>query len=241
MSTGDELQPPETQDLGPGMIRDSNRFLLRALLEEVGATVVDLGIVGDDVAAFRSALAGAAGAADVVVTSGGVSMGDHDVVKEELLGLGSVEFWRVAMQPAKPFGFGSVPGPSGPVPFFGLPGNPVSVVVDFEQFLRHALLSMMGATALFRPRIDGVLEDGAHTDPEKDVFLRVAATHDAAGAWTARSAGGQSSNVLSALAAANAFAVVPRGVADVAPGGTVSLELFRHPSTRRREEALGDG
>ena len=240
MSTGDELEPPETKVLGPGMIRDANRFLLRGLLDELGATVVDLGIVADDVTALRTALAAAADTADVVVTSGGVSMGDHDVVKEELLRLGSVGFWRVAMQPAKPFGFGTVPGTSGPVPFFGLPGNPVSVVVAFEQYLRPALLQMMGAEALFRPRVDGVLEEGATTDPRKDVFLRVVATPDTSGSWTARSAGGQSSNVLSAMAAANAFAVVPRGVAEVPPGGTVTLEMFRHPSTRRREEADND-
>ena len=96
-------------------------------------------------------------------------MGEYDVVKEVFAGLGDVEFWRVAMQPAKPFGFGSL----GDKPFFGLPGNPVSVVVAFEQYLRPAILHMMGAAALFRPRVQGVIEETVRTDLEKVVFLRV--------------------------------------------------------------------
>jgi molybdopterin molybdotransferase len=162
-------------------------------------------------------------------------MGDYDLVKAELAKLGTVEFWKVAMQPAKPFAFGTL----GDTPLFGLPGNPVSVFVAFEQFVRPALLHMMGARALFRPRLRGVVEHDVSTDPEKTVFLRVEAAPDEAGVWRARSAGGQSSNVLSALAAANAFAVVPRGRDDVPAGGEVVLEMFRHRETRTRAEALG--
>ena len=235
MSTGDEIEPPETSDLGPGKIRDSNRFLLHGLLEEAGAVVIDRGIVPDDPSALGRVLNQSATDADVIVTSGGVSMGDHDVVKEVFADVGGVEFWRVAMQPAKPFGFGDVAG----TPFFGLPGNPVSVAVAFEQYLRPALLAMMGASALFRPRVGGLIDEPVRTDPAKAVFLRVTARLHAH-TWHASLSGGQSSNVLSALAAADAYGVVPVGVGTLDAGDPVELEMFRWPETRTRAEALGE-
>ena len=234
-STGDEIVPPETSDLGPGQIRDANRFLLRGLLEELGASVVDYGIIPDEAIAVNRTLGHAANNADVVVSSGGVSMGDYDVVKEELEKLGTVAFWKVAMQPAKPLGFGSL----GSTPFFGLPGNPVSVVVAYEQFVRPALLHMMGAALLYRPRIVGTLEHDVRTDPKKTVFLRMTAEQDDSGAWLARSSGGQSSNVLSALSAANAFGVVPVGTSELVAGSQIDLELFRNPESRDRTSAMG--
>ncbi len=235
MSTGDEVMPPETPSLGPGKIRDTNRPILRALLEELGAVVVDHGIVPDDADVLNRTLGHAARNADVVVTSGGVSMGEYDLIKQELSKLGSVEFWKVAMQPAKPFAFGDLGG----TPLFGLPGNPVSVFVAFEQFLRPALLHMMGAEVLFRPRLTGVLDEPVRTDPAKTVFLRVALTVDDDGHYRVRRSGGQSSNVLSALAAADAFGVVPVGDGELPAGAPISLELFRAPETRTRAEALG--
>lgn len=235
MSTGDEVLPPETTVLAPGAIRDANRFLIRGLLEELGAVVIDRGIVPDDPAVLRRVLGHAAQEADVVISSGGVSMGDHDVVKQVFAGAGEVDFHRVAMQPAKPLGFGTIGG----TPFFGLPGNPVSVVVAFEQFARPAILHMMGARRLFRPRVTGVLLDSVRTDPAKAVFLRVETTYGEA-TWHARLSGGQSSNVLSALAAADAFAVVPVGIDRADAGSPVELEMFRWPERRTREEVLGD-
>jgi molybdopterin molybdotransferase len=236
MSTGDELVPPSTKTLEPGAIRDSNRTLLRGLLTELGVEVRDYGIVGDTPGSFESALGDATDGADVVVTSGGVSMGAYDVVKLALRERGTVDFLKIAMQPGKPLGFGTV----ADVPFFGLPGNPVSVFVSFEQFVRPALLAMMGAEFLFRDRVTGLLDDGITTNPEKDVFVRVTTDRDRQGRWHARSSGGQSSNVLSALAFAEALAVVPLGVGRVEPGGTVDLEMIHWPETRTREEALGD-
>ncbi len=112
-------------------------------------------------------------------------------------------------------------------------------MVAFEQFVRPALLTMMGARFVYRPRVEAVLDDGAETSDEKAVFLRVSAEWRA-GAWHARSSGGQSSNVLSALAAADAFAVVPVGVGKVEPGGDVELEMFRWPESRTADEALDD-
>ena len=236
MSTGDEIVPPETESLAPGKIRDANRFTLLGALEEVGAEVIDLGIVGDDAAELRARFAEAAESADVVVSSGGVSMGEYDLVKHLLAELGSVDFWKVAMKPAKPFAFGSLGGK----PFFGLPGNPVSVAVAFEQFLRPALLHMMGSENLFRPRVMGIIEEAVRTDPEKVVFLRVNVTHGSDGVMRARLSGWQGSNVLSALASADAYAAIPVGVADVAAGSLVELEMMRMPEGRSAAEVFGD-
>jgi molybdopterin molybdotransferase len=235
LSTGDEVVPPETATLGPGKIRDANRFTLLGALQEVGAKVLDFGIVGDDADELRKRLAAAAADADVVVSSGGVSMGEYDLVKHLLAELGSVEFWKVAMKPAKPFAFGRL----GETPFFGLPGNPVSVAVAFEQFLRPALLHMMGATQLFRPRLVGVLEDAVYTDPQKEVFLRVTVRAGDDGALRAHLSGAQGSNILSALAAADAFAVVPVGIAGLEAGSLVHLEMMRMPAARTAEEVFG--
>jgi molybdopterin molybdotransferase len=234
LSTGDEVVPPEAPLLGPGSIHDANRPLLLGLLGELGAEGVDLGIVPDDVTLLRDAFTEAARGADAVVTSGGVSVGEHDLVKEVLAGLGGVQFWRVAMQPGKPFAFGYL----GETPFFGLPGNPVSVLVSFEQLVRPALLHRMGGRALFRARVSGRLSEAVSTDPERTVFLRVAASCRG-GAWEAALSGGQDSNVLSALARADAFAIVPAGVGDLAAGAEVELEMFRWPEARTMEEALG--
>ncbi|MGH8873884.1 MAG: molybdopterin molybdotransferase MoeA [Acidimicrobiia bacterium] len=234
LSTGDELQPPDTGELRPGWIRDSNRPLLRGLLAELGAQVIDMGIVPDRPERLRSALQEAAVGADATITSGGVSMGEYDVVKAVLSELGGVEFWKVAMQPAQPFAFGLLHG----VPLFGLPGNPVSVMVAFEQLARPALLRMMGAGLLFRPRVPGRMRVEVDTDAQKTVFLRVSTRREGDQRW-AEPSGGQASNVLSALALADAFAVVPVGVGRVRAGSSVELEMFRCPEDRTAEEVLG--
>lgn len=225
MATGDELRPAETVDLQPGQIRDSNRPLLRGLIHEAGGEVIDLGIVADEEGALTEALGRAAEEADAIVTSGGVSMGEYDLIKRVISARGTVDFWQVAMQPAKPFAFGHIES----VPLFGLPGNPVSVMVAFEQFARPALLKMQGATRLLRPRIVVPMGEAIDTDPEKVVFVRIA-LHREGDQLVARSSGGQSSNVLSALGAADGLAVVPVGTGRVEEGGLVEVELFRHPS-----------
>ncbi len=233
-STGDELIRADAGKLPIGKIRDTNRPTLQAALEDMGAVVVDYGIVPDEPTALNQTLGHAARNGDVVVTSGGVSMGEYDLIKQELASLGTVEFWQVAMQPAKPFAFGSLGG----TPLFGLPGNPVSVFVAFEQFLRPALLSMMGAVRLFRPRGAAIAGEELRTDPAKSVFLRAAVTRDGDRLVATRS-GSQQSNVLTALALADALIVVPIGVGTVAEGQPVELEFFRNPEARTREEALG--
>jgi molybdopterin molybdotransferase len=234
LSTGDEVVPAETPELAPGAIRDANRPLLAGMLTELGAEVLDLGVVGDDSGGLSDALTAAAASADAVVTSGGVSVGDYDLVKQVLAGLGGVQFWKVAMQPGKPFAFGAL----GDTPFFGLPGNPVSVAVAFEQLVRPALLARMGARMLFRPRVPGRLTAAVRTDEARTVFLRaITAYRD--GCWEAAPLGAQGSHVLSALARADAFAVVPAGVGGLEAGAEVELEMFRWPEARTMEEALG--
>jgi molybdopterin molybdotransferase len=230
-STGDELVPVDGPALGPGQIRDSNRPMLAAMLVELGVRVIDLGRIPDDAAALRSAIARGVDEADAIVTSGGVSMGEYDLVKQVLGELGSIDFWQVAMQPAKPFAFGKIGGK----PLFGLPGNPVSSFVAFEQFVRPGLLTMMGARILFRPRVQGRTRVKLATDPDKTVFVRVRTSQEGEVRWSEPS-GGQSSNVLSAVVAGDAFAVVPEGIGDVEAGGTVMLEMFRWPEERTFDE-----
>jgi molybdopterin molybdotransferase len=138
--------------------------------------------------------------------------------------------WKVAMQPAKPFAFGSING----TPLFGLPGNPVSVLVAFESFVRPALLSMRGDTRLFRPLTNAVWAERVETDPAKTVFLRVVRDGE-----SVRLAGGQDSNVLSATANADALAVVDVGIDVMEPGASVPILEFRLPATRTADEVLG--
>jgi molybdopterin molybdotransferase len=227
MSTGDELSPPESATLAPGAIRDSNRPMLLALLEDAGVETIDLGIVPDDTDALRQAL-DEGSKADVVVSTGGVSMGDYDVTKLVLQGDAHVDFWQVAIQPAKPFAFGHV----GDALFFGLPGNPVSVLVSFEQFARPSLLKMQGARSILRPQIVARAGEAFDTDPEKTVFVRVLVEGLDEGIPTVVKSGGQASNVLSAAATADGFALVPRGTARVAEGEEVTVEMFKWPESR---------
>jgi molybdopterin molybdotransferase len=232
MSTGDEIVDHSTRDLAPGTIRDSNRVLLRALLTELGIPFMDLGIVGDDPDELRAAYHNAAEGADMIVSTGGVSMGDYDYVKQVLGELGSVEFWQVAMQPGKPFAFGSING----VPLFGLPGNPVSAFVSFEQFVRPAILHMMGATRVLRTRIVGTMGEDVRTHDAKTVFLRVLLAKDTNGTFVAIQSGGQGSHMHSSLADAEAFAVVPEGIGSLSAGDDVMLEMFQWPEGRSIDE-----
>ena len=232
MSTGDELVPASTPSLGPGMIRDSNRPMLMQLVADAGADPVDMGSIPDDADVLRTALGEAAALTDLIVTSGGVSMGEYDVTKMVLREEASVEFFPVAMKPGKPQGFGSLGGK----PFFGLPGNPVSVHVSFEQFVRPALLAMQGAAAILRPRVMGVAGEDLESDPAKEEYLRVRLTSADPALRVVRT-GGQGSHVISGVANADAFAVLEVGVAKVAEGDPVLLELFRSDASR----GLSDG
>lgn len=227
MSTGDELVPPATAELAPGLIRDSNRPMLVSLVAGAGAEPMDMGRIPDDADSLRAALGEAAVEADAIVTSGGVSMGEFDVTKMVLRDEADVDFFPVAMKPGKPQAFGTLGG----TPFFGLPGNPVSVLVSFEQFMRPALLAMQGAEALLRPRVMGVAGEDLVSDPAKEEFVRVVFVDEAVTPTVAQT-GGSGSHVLSGAANADAFAVLPFEVERVSEGEPVILELFRAVETR---------
>ena len=227
LSTGDELVA--SGPLARGQIRDSNRPTLLALVREAGFEAVDLGIVVDDEASVTEAIEGAVASCDAVLTSGGVSMGDLDYVKVVLDRIGDMRWMQIAIKPAKPFAFGTVRRSGGElgtdVPVFGLPGNPVSSMVSFELFARPALRRMAGHADLHRLVVPAVAPDGLRRIPDGKVhFARVVAAQTDDG-WTVRSAGGQGSHHLSAMAAANALAVLSDGDG-VAPGGVVPAMLL---------------
>ncbi len=222
VSTGDELVD-DGSPLGPGQIRDSNRATLLALVAGAGAEAVDLGLAPDDKDAITAAIRTGASTCDAVLSSGGVSMGDVDLVKEVLDLIGDMRWMQVAIKPAKPFAFGLVDD----VPVFGLPGNPVSSMVSFELFARPAIRRMAGLSGaqLDRPRVAAVAPDGLRRGSDGKVhFARVVVTVDEWGVLVARSAGGQGSHHLTAMAAANGLAVLPDGDG-VAAGSAVEVLL----------------
>jgi molybdenum cofactor synthesis domain-containing protein len=220
-STGDELVGGGAP-LAPGQIRDSNRYSLIALVEECGAEAVDLGLLPDDEDAIRDAIVQGAASCDALLTSGGVSMGDFDFVKKVLDEVGDMRWMQVAIKPAKPLAFGLV----GDVAVFGLPGNPVSSMVSFELFARPALRKMMGHAHWHRRRVPGRAGEALMRAPDgKTQFSRVVAAMDAAGTWIVRSAGGQGSHQLHAMATAGALAVLRDGPG-VAAGEPVELLLL---------------
>lgn len=207
LSTGDELVVGSAP-LAPGQIRDSNRFTLLSLLTEAGLDAVDLGLVPDDETEIRAALARGVAETDAVITSGGVSMGDFDLIKAILNELGDMNWMQVAIKPAKPLAFGLLSG----TPVFGLPGNPVSSMVSFELFARPALRAMMGRPDRERPMLRAIADEPLRRHPDgKTHFSRVVVTQQGDGAWHARSAGGQGSHQLLAMATANGLAVLPDG------------------------------
>ncbi len=206
LSTGDELVTAPAP-LAFGQIRDSNRPMLLAEVTDSGFEAVNLGTVPDDEAVLTAALTEAATACDAVVTSGGVSVGDFDLMKQVLDTLGDMRWMQIAIRPAKPFAFGLVEG----TPVFGLPGNPVSSLVSFELFARPALRSMMGHPRLDRTRVQAVADADFGRRPDgKTHFVRVVASYRD-GAFHVAPVGGQGSHHLSAMASANALAVVPDG------------------------------
>jgi len=244
ISTGDELRPAGA-DLGPAGIPDSNGPGLAALAAAAGADARHLGIGPDDLGATVALLREAIGWADVVLASGGVSVGPYDVVRAAFEAVGSVDLWRVAIQPGKPFAFGRAARPAGadaaePVLLFGLPGNPASVFVTFEIFVRPALRRLAGRRPgdLLRPVDAGVLEQPVAKSSGRRAYLRVVARRagpgmaplrDSAGRARVELAGGQSSHRLSGVAAADALAVVPESVDALAAGAPVELWWLDRP------------
>ncbi len=243
LSTGDELRRAGS-DLGAAGIPDSNGPALVALCAAAGAEARHLGIAPDRLEPTLELLRSAIVDADLVIVSGGVSVGPYDVVRGAFAQVGTVDLWRAAIQPGKPFAFGTAPRgehrPGPPVLLFGLPGNPVSVFVTFEVFVRPALRRLAGRTqaALLRPVDAAVLEEAVTKSIGRRTFLRVAAlrdpatgapVRDAAGRVRVALAGGQESHQLSALAAADGLAVVPESVASLPAGAGVELWWLDRP------------
>jgi len=221
-STGDELRSIGTP-LGAGQIYDSNRYTIHGMLARLNCEIVDMGVIRDDPKLLEQAFAEAAQCADVVITSGGVSVGEADFVKELLERMGEVVFWKIAMKPGRPLAYGRIGGAH----FFGLPGNPVSVMVTFYQFVRDALLKLAGRDPLpplptFKVPCTSALKKA----PGRTEFQRGILTQDASGAWSVRVTGEQGSGILRSMTEANCFIILPTDQGNVAAGTPVEVQLM---------------
>ena len=221
-STGDELKSIGTT-LGEGEIYDSNRYTLFGMLTRLGCEVLDMGVVRDDPQALEQAFREAAANADVVITSGGVSVGEADFVKGMLGKLGEVVFWKIAMKPGRPLAYGKIGGAH----FFGLPGNPVSVMVTFYQFVRDALLVLMGADPVapvptFRATCTARLKKA----PGRTEFQRGILTRAADGSLTVKPTGEQGYGILKSMSDANCFIILDDATGNVEPGTQVEVQLL---------------
>ena len=219
VSTGDELLLLG-DPLEPGKIRESNRYGLHAQVEEAGGIPIDMGIAPDDEAEIERIFRAALAKADALITSGGVSVGEHDFVKSVLERLGEVNFWRVAMKPGKPQAYGIANGK----PIFGLPGNPVSSLVVFELFVRPALLKMAGHTNLLRPTFKAVLSESITNRDGRVNYMR-AILKASDGQYTAETTGPQGSGILHSLVLANGLITIPAGVT-LEAGETVDAQFL---------------
>src|SRR5918996_1664135 len=223
LSTGDEVAEPGTPRR-PGQIYDANRFTLRGSVEQCGGQVLDLGIVPDARDELTARLREAAAMADVVLTSGGVSVGAYDLVKDVLAELGTIDFWQVAMQPGRPLAFGRLAGTT----FFGLPGNPVASLLAFMLFVRPALWKRAGRRRLFPPTWQARTMEPLRKRTGRREFKRgILAYRD--GGWEVRTTGPQGSGILSSMVAGNCLIVLEEDRGDVAAGETVIVEPFAEP------------
>lgn len=221
MSTGDELKAIG-ESLNTGDVYDSNRYSLYAMLERLGVEVLDLGVIRDDRDAVREAFTRASKSADAVVCSGGASVGDADFVHEILGELGTVDFWKMAMKPGRPLAFGRI----NDALFFGLPGNPVSVMVTFYQFVTPALKRLMGLTETLPIRMKVALADDIRKNPGRLEFQRGILKTDADGQLRVHTTGGQGSHILTSMSRANCFIILPLESGNIERGDLVDVELF---------------
>ena len=221
-STGDELASIG-QPLAAGQVYDSNRYTIYGMLARLGVEIIDMGVVRDDPVLLEKALLEASQAADVVLTSGGVSVGEADYMKELLNKLGQVVFWKIAMKPGRPLAFGKI----GNAHYFGLPGNPVSVMVTFYQFVRDAMLVLMGQpNPPPIPLLNAVCTTPIKKAPGRTEFQRGILSLGANEVWTVEITGNQGSGVLRSMSEANCFVVLPDSCGNVDPGATVQVQLM---------------
>ncbi|MFP6558472.1 gephyrin-like molybdotransferase Glp [Paraburkholderia sp. B3] len=232
-STGDELRSPG-EPLEAGCIYDSNRYTLGAMLERLGVEAIDLGLVRDEPAALAATLKQAAECADVVLTSGGVSVGEADFTRQQLQTLGDVAFWGLAMRPGRPLAFGRIwsggkPGTGRAALIFGLPGNPVATMVTFYQIVRPALLAMAGAAPQPVPLIPARCDAPIRKRAGRTEFQRGQARREERGErgeWRVVPTGSQSSGALSTMSEANCFIVLAHEASDLDAGDAVDIMLF---------------
>ncbi|HVL35691.1 MAG TPA: gephyrin-like molybdotransferase Glp [Burkholderiales bacterium] len=220
-ATGDELASIGAP-LQEGEIYDSNRYTLHGMLSRLGVEIIDLGVVRDDPALLEAAFRKAAGAADAVITTGGVSVGEADFVKQLMARLGEVLFWKIAMRPGRPMAFGRI----GEAFLFGLPGNPVAVMVTFYQFVRAALLHLSGRTGEHAiPLLKAIAGENLRKVPGRTEYQRGLLYRDG-GDWKVRTTGQQGSGVLRSMSEANCFIVLEHERGRVAAGEPVLVQLF---------------
>ena len=220
-STGDELRPVG-EPLAAGQIYDSNRYTLYGMLQGLNVELIDLGVIPDKPQAVEDAFTKAATLADAVITSGGVSVGEADYVKQTLDKLGQVNFWKIAMKPGKPLAFGKIKQ----AVFFGLPGNPVSVMATFYQFVQPALRRLTGQTPVVPVIIKLPCSEGLKKRPGRTDFQRGIMEYDADGNLSVRSVGMQASHILSGMSRANCFIILPRESGNIEAGTLVDVQPF---------------
>lgn len=221
LSTGDELRGVG-EELQLGEIYDSNRYTLYGMLTRLGVDIVDLGVIRDERAAVRDALERAAASADVVITSGGVSVGEADYIKEVLGEIGRVRFWKVAMKPGRPLAFGSINDSF----FFGLPGNPVSVMVTFYQFVQPSILKIMGAVQAPQILVKAAAGNRLKKRPGRVEYQRGLLSRSEDGDLVVHTEADQGSGILSSMSNANCFVVLPMDGGNVEPGQLVDVQPF---------------
>ena len=223
-STGDELRSI-TEKLGPGDVYDSNRYTLFGMLTRLGCEVIDMGVVRDDPGLLEAAFRKAAECADAVVTSGGVSVGEADYTKQMMAKLGEVVFWTIAMRPGRPMAFGRIQIDAKAAYLFGLPGNPVAVMVTFYHFVRGALLYMMGRSDTDLPLLRVKSQTALRKKPGRTEFQR-GVLDNSDGEWTVRLTGAQGSGILRSMSEANCFVVLHHEQGSVKAGDPVDVMLM---------------
>ncbi len=220
-STGDELRSLG-ETLQEGQIYDSNRYTLHAMLSRLDVDVIDMGIIADERDALAQALETAANTADVVITTGGVSVGDADYVKEMLARLGQVDFWKIAIKPGRPLAYGKIKQAL----FFGLPGNPVSAMVTFYQLLQPALRQLMGEPQPTIRTLEMPCLSRLRKRPGRVEFQRGVLVRGDDGQWAVKSTGHQGSHILSSMSQAECFIVLDQDTTGTEPGDRVQVQLF---------------
>jgi molybdopterin molybdotransferase len=224
-STGDELRAPG-EPLDAGCIYDSNRSSLMAALQRLGVEIVDLGLVRDDPAALQATLEAAIAQADVVLTSGGVSVGEADHTRQLLARMGEVAFWKVAMRPGRPFAFGPLHAGGRSSWLFALPGNPVAALVAFYVFARDGLLQLAGATPEPLPVLQARCTAAMRKRPGRTEFQRGRVSPAPGGGWQVAITGAQGAGILRSMSEANALVVLGHDQGSVAAGEPVDVWLF---------------